>query len=260
MARIRTIKPEFPQAESMGRVSRDARLTFVLLWTLADDDGRSRASSRLLASLLYPYDDDAASKMDGWLAELEAEDCIRRYVVDGETYLYIPKWADHQRIDHPTASKLPAPPPVVVSLASARESSRVLAPRAPALEVDLGPGRDLGKDRDQQTDAPIGASAASGNGTEPTGTKWQPFYDAVSDSLGGVDVMKRTGTPSAAVAKLAVLAGRYTNDDVGAAVALWRRYAASDEWQFRRRALDKLHETFGPWADEWARFDVGVQR
>ena len=45
MGRIRTIKPEFPQSESMGRVSRDARLTFILLWTMADDAGRLRSCS-----------------------------------------------------------------------------------------------------------------------------------------------------------------------------------------------------------------------
>jgi hypothetical protein len=60
MARIRTIKPEFPQSESMGRISRDARLLFVQLWCICDDHGRTRAASRMLASLLFPYDDDAA--------------------------------------------------------------------------------------------------------------------------------------------------------------------------------------------------------
>lgn len=35
MARIRSIKPEFPQSESIGKLSRDARPLFVLLWTIA---------------------------------------------------------------------------------------------------------------------------------------------------------------------------------------------------------------------------------
>ena len=56
MGRIRTIKPEFPQSESVGRLSRDARLLFILLWTLVDDSGRTRGGYQLLASLLYPYD------------------------------------------------------------------------------------------------------------------------------------------------------------------------------------------------------------
>lgn len=79
MARIRTIKPEFPQSESMGRVSRESRLCFILLWTLADDAGRLRGNSRMLASLLYPYDDDAKKHIDTWLEQLHAEGCIHRY-------------------------------------------------------------------------------------------------------------------------------------------------------------------------------------
>lgn len=109
MARIRTIKPELPQSESLGRVSREARLLFIMLFTICDDAGRTRAASRLLASLLYPYDDDAPSMIPAWLDELERERCINRYEVDGAHYLEIPKWLEHQKIDRPSASKLPAP-------------------------------------------------------------------------------------------------------------------------------------------------------
>ncbi len=108
MARIRTIKPEFPQSESMGRVSRDARLLFVLLWTFADDEGRGRGASRMLASTLFPFDDDAGSHIDCWLEELEREYCIHRYTIDGNTYFQILKWTAHQKIDKPTPSRFPA--------------------------------------------------------------------------------------------------------------------------------------------------------
>jgi hypothetical protein len=107
MGRIRTIKPEFPQSESVGRLSRDARLLFILLWTIADDYGRARANSRMLASLLYPYDEDALGLMEAWLSELERNGHIRRYEVDGDTYLDIPKWSKHQRVDKPSAAKYP---------------------------------------------------------------------------------------------------------------------------------------------------------
>ena len=108
MARIRTIKPEFPQSESVGRLSRDARLLFILLWTLVDDSSRARASSRLLASLLYPYDEDA-SKPSWWggYANCLMRWFIRLYKVDGTHYLDIPKWLKHQKIDRPSASRIP---------------------------------------------------------------------------------------------------------------------------------------------------------
>ena len=117
MARIRSIKPEFPQSESMGRVSRDARLLFIELWTLCDDSGRTRANSRMLASLLFPYDSDAGTLMDGWLAELEREGCVIRYSAFDGTYLQVCNWLKHQKIDKPSASKIP----------EFAESSRILA-------------------------------------------------------------------------------------------------------------------------------------
>jgi len=64
----------------------------------------------MLASLLFPYDDDAPALMDGWLTELEDEDCIRRYTADGSRYLYIPKWLIHQKIDKPSKPQYPDPP------------------------------------------------------------------------------------------------------------------------------------------------------
>lgn len=107
MARIRSIKPEFPQSESMGRVSRDARLLFVMLWTNCDDHGRTRAHSRMLASLLFPYDEDAGEGIKVWLKELENEGCIRLYEVDGSQYLQVCNWSKHQKIDKPSKPQYP---------------------------------------------------------------------------------------------------------------------------------------------------------
>lgn len=123
MARIRTIKPEFPHSESMGRVNRESRLCFILLWTIADDAGRLRGNSRMLASLLYPYDDDAKNKIDNWLDQLSSEGCIARYEVEGTSYLQILHWAEHQKIDKPTPSKLPAFVEHSREVANPRESS-----------------------------------------------------------------------------------------------------------------------------------------
>lgn len=126
MARIRTIKPEFPQSESMGRVSRESRYCFILLWTISDDEGRLRGNSRMLASLLFPYDGDAPKMIDKWLDELELEGCIARYVVDGNSYIEIINWSEHQRIDKPSKSKLPERPEDSGEFENIREDSRGL--------------------------------------------------------------------------------------------------------------------------------------
>lgn len=169
MPRIRSIKPEFPQSESMGRVSRDARLLFILLWTVSDDFGRTRAASRMLASLLFPYDDDAPKKIDGWLNELEAERCIERYQVDGSTYLQISKWLNHQRIDHPTASKIP----------EFREDSRILARDSDGLAPDLDRiGEDrIGNGSKVPSEPMSAASATDGAAVERVFEHWRQTHD-----------------------------------------------------------------------------------
>lgn len=142
--RIRTIKPEWPQDERRGRISRDARLLELLLRTLADDDGRLRAAPAVLRGALLPFDEDVTLGMvEGWLAELDAEHLVATYIHAGEHFAVLPEWAMEQKIDRPTASRLPSPPatagrpmtdPTVVEPVEFRESStsprRGLAPRA----------------------------------------------------------------------------------------------------------------------------------
>ena len=145
MARIRSIKPEFPQSESMGRVSRDARLLFIQLWTLCDDEGRARAASRMLASLLFPYDDDAPALIDSWLEELEREGCLVRYHAEGGTYLQVCKWLNHQKIDKPSKSKIPP----------FDDDSQILArPRELSCEDQGSRIKDQGEEKNKGADAP----------------------------------------------------------------------------------------------------------
>jgi hypothetical protein len=142
MARIRTIKPEFCQSESMGNVSREARLLFVQMFTLADDAGRLRASSRMLASLLYPYDDDVPGLINVWLNELEDQKCIVQYEADGTRYAQICKWLDHQKIDRPSPSKIPA---FDEGSPATREPSRSIETEGNGKE---GKGKRKGMERD----------------------------------------------------------------------------------------------------------------
>lgn len=125
MGRIRTIKPEAPQSENLGRVSRDARLLFFMLFTVADDEGRGRAAPEVLAGQLFPYDLDARAHIVEWLFELEREAAVILYQRDGSAYFEILKWLQHQKIDRASASRLPAP--------STKDRERVASPRESAL-------------------------------------------------------------------------------------------------------------------------------
>jgi hypothetical protein len=199
MARIRTIKPEFPQSETMGRLSRDARLLFIQLWTIADDEGRARASSRMLASLLYPYDDDARKLIGGWLDELEREQCIRRYEAEGSTYLEIVNWLKHQKIDHPSKSRLPA----------FVEFPRVFANVSRDLAPDLGPRTSTLDQEDIRAVAPA---------TRPEIEKdFDEFWKAYP---------KRDGSNPRNPARKSFLAAVRSGADPQAIIAAAARYAA----------------------------------
>ena len=148
MARIRSIKPEFPADEKLATVSRDARLTFVLLMTQADDEGLILASPRQLLGLLYPFDDTVTPQMlRGWIDELvaAAERVRWRKTTGGAPVLELPNWKKHQKIDKPTPSKIR---PLLAPLAGdstnpPREGSEAPA-NSPPLEAEVGAGSGSG--------------------------------------------------------------------------------------------------------------------
>lgn len=107
--RIRTLKPEVWQDEKVGKLSRDARLLFVGLITLADDDGRFRALDSLVLGHVFPYDTDAPRKLAKWMKELGKAGLVLIYEVDSVVYGAFPKWSSHQKINRKNDSILPAP-------------------------------------------------------------------------------------------------------------------------------------------------------
>lgn len=110
MARIRSLKPDVWQDEAFGNASHDARLLFIGLITQADDEGRLNGAPRLIWSLIYPWEDFQPESLYRWLVELEAAKLVVRYARKGREYIALPSWDKHQKISHPTPSKLPKPP------------------------------------------------------------------------------------------------------------------------------------------------------
>lgn len=107
--RIRSLKPEMWADEKIGALSRDARLLFVGLITMADDEGRFRALPSAILGHVFPYDDDAARRLERWMRELESQGLVTRYEAEGFTYGSLNGWRKHQKINRPQASSLPTP-------------------------------------------------------------------------------------------------------------------------------------------------------
>jgi hypothetical protein len=115
--RIRSVKPEIWHDEDVGRLSRDARLLFVGLITMADDEGRFRALPTLILGHVFPYDRDAPKHLAKWLDELCSRDLAALYEIDGMPYGWLPNFLKHQRISKPKPSIIPAPPSVLGAVA-----------------------------------------------------------------------------------------------------------------------------------------------
>lgn len=111
MARIRTIKPEFWESESVGRLSFGARLLFISSLNFADDEGLIRWNEAYLSSQAFVYDDLSTEQISEWMRELETEGVIFPYKagVNNQRLGWIVSFRKHQVINRPQPSKLPPP-------------------------------------------------------------------------------------------------------------------------------------------------------
>jgi hypothetical protein len=112
MARIRSAKPEWWTDPRMVALKRVIRWTFKGLWEVcADDEGRFLADPRVIKGQLWPMDDDLTPRqIETHLAALATAGRISLYVADGVRYGVVVNFLKHQKISHPTPSRLPSPP------------------------------------------------------------------------------------------------------------------------------------------------------
>jgi hypothetical protein len=111
MPRIRTIKPDYFKSAKLARLTYRARLTFIGLWTICDDQGRIRHDPRVIAGELWPQEDEVTwQEVTEDVTALVALGLLTAYSDDRYQYLSVRNWHEHQRINKPTESKLPPPP------------------------------------------------------------------------------------------------------------------------------------------------------
>lgn len=99
--RIRTIRPEFYQSESVGSMTWKARLVFINLWSYVEDNGVNLDNPRLFRGQCMPYDDSVLDDIEDAFAELEQCGSIIRYERDGKRLLFIPGFEKWQNIQRP---------------------------------------------------------------------------------------------------------------------------------------------------------------
>jgi hypothetical protein len=109
MARIRTVKPDLFTNERCAECSVTAVLTYIGLFTQADDQGRHRDNAAIITGVLWPLrSEHTPVHVEDDLQQLADAGLICRYTgCDGKRYLHIVGWFEHQKIDKPSQSRLP---------------------------------------------------------------------------------------------------------------------------------------------------------
>lgn len=131
--RIRSLKPDMWQDEKIGGLTRDARLLFIGLITMADDEGRLRGLPALILGHVFPYDDIAPRKLAAWMGEITDAGLATTYTVGVVPYVSLTGWGKHQVINKPTPSDVPPPVSITEDARSALAVvPEVSSPRAQA--------------------------------------------------------------------------------------------------------------------------------
>ncbi len=114
MPRIRALKPEFFEDEDLAEFPFWVRLLYQGLWVNADKSGRLQDRPVRLKAKIFPYDNIDVGKGLAILANPKKHSpthrpFIIRYSVNGENYIQIVAWDDHQS-PHNTEKESSIPP------------------------------------------------------------------------------------------------------------------------------------------------------
>lgn len=111
MPRKRMIYPTYFTSATLARVELRTMITFAGLWIYADDFGRGEDDAAFIAASVWPRRPSiTAALVEDDLKTLAAADVLCRYEIGGHPLLHIPSWFEHQKVSHPTPSKLPPCP------------------------------------------------------------------------------------------------------------------------------------------------------
>lgn len=108
MARKRMIDPSIWINEDFGTLSSLAELVFIGLFSMADDEGRGKASPAYIKAVLFPYKDDLRiADIEKALQEVSRKMSVIFYSCDENIYYTLTSWDTFQTINKPTESKIP---------------------------------------------------------------------------------------------------------------------------------------------------------
>ena len=110
MARQRMINPNIWQSEDFSKLSTLAKLVFIGMFSLADDEGKGRAKPVYLKSVIFPYDDGMRlTDIEKALSEIGSNMSVTFYASNGNQYYRMDNWKKWQKVEKPSESIIPDP-------------------------------------------------------------------------------------------------------------------------------------------------------
>lgn len=106
MARNRLLNPDFWFDEEVCSISFEARLLYMGLWGICDDNYATFPNKpKWVKSQIFPYDNVDTTIL---LRELSDIKKIIPFTENGEEYFWIKNFFKHQYVQHPSRPKYPA--------------------------------------------------------------------------------------------------------------------------------------------------------
>lgn len=107
MARKRMLAPEFFTSSTMNALPVEVTMTFAGIWCWADDFGRGEDDEAMVKAAVWPRrrkftERVVRSHMDA----LVGAGVLCAYSVNGIRLVHVVSWGEHQKISHPTKSKI----------------------------------------------------------------------------------------------------------------------------------------------------------
>lgn len=97
-------------SEQFGKLSDRAKILYIGMITLSDDDGRLKGNPAYLRAQVFTYEDLALTEVVKLKEEIEKSKLIICYSIEGSDYIEHPNWTDYQviRRDLYVPSSLPS--------------------------------------------------------------------------------------------------------------------------------------------------------
>lgn len=157
MPRKRQIDPDIWTSEQFTLLSLPARLLFIGMFSVADDEGRLKGSPAALKARIFPIDTVELEPVRVWRDEIlnarkndKDTPLALLYEHRGNEYLSVTGFKKHQHINRKYPSKLPAPPELMTNSLPTHcvLTEPSLPPHGTRIGIGIGIGVGVEKERE----------------------------------------------------------------------------------------------------------------